>query len=55
MVSYEGLVLNTELEMKRVMKFLGKEFDPDMLNHSTKLTNKNVTLAPNGMTSSDDS
>ena len=34
--------------MKRVMKFLEKDFDPDMLNHSTKLNNKNVTLAPNG-------
>ena len=46
MVSYESLVLDTKTQMTRVMKFLGYQFDEQMLDHASQLNN--ITLAPNG-------
>ena len=47
-IRYEDLVDHTEHYMRKVMKFIGEDFTPEMLNHTTHM--KGVTLAPNGLT-----
>jgi len=44
-IRYEDLVEHTEHYMRKVMKFIGEDFTPEMLNHTTHM--KGVTLAPN--------
>lgn len=47
MIRYEDLVEHTERVMIRVMKFIGEDYTPAMLNHTQSMSA--VTLAPNGI------
>lgn len=47
MVLYEDLVLSTEIVMRKTMKFIGEDFHPMMLDHTSGMDQ--IKVAPNGL------